>query len=160
MTMATSAVTSDSRSLLIELPSDRARRDGVLRHTSPAAPCLSLAQSLEYAHTRPDVSIAADRTYRYVLGSYRRQRGQTPAASTTASAHGMPDSPGTSSPDKRTTHRARLPDAALGRSFRWSFRHVLLPTTSPYHLDGVSDMTSENSTLQHGTDGRGSTSNP
>jgi hypothetical protein len=61
-----------------------------LRHRSPAAPCRPLAQSLEYAHTRPDVSIAADRTYRYVLGSYRRQRGQTPAASMTRRATGCP----------------------------------------------------------------------
>jgi hypothetical protein len=31
-----------------------------LGHTSPAAPCLSLAQSLEYAHTMQDVSIPAN----------------------------------------------------------------------------------------------------
>jgi hypothetical protein len=64
-------------------------------HTSPAAPCLSLAQSLEYAHTRPDVSIAADSTYRDVLGSYRRQRSRAPAAWMTASGDGMPTGTGT-----------------------------------------------------------------
>jgi hypothetical protein len=42
-----------------------------LRHTSPAAPCLSLAQSLEYAHTVPHVSIAAHSTYRDALDSTR-----------------------------------------------------------------------------------------
>ena len=46
------------------------------------------------------------------------------------------------------------------RSFRWSFRQVSLPTTSPYQLDTQPDLTSENGTLQHGMDGGGSTSNP
>jgi hypothetical protein len=33
-------------------------------------------------------------------------------------------------------------------------------TTSPCQLDTPPDLTSENGTLQHGTDGRGSTPNP
>jgi hypothetical protein len=43
-----------------------------LRHTSPAAPCLFLAQSLEYAHTVLDVSIAAHSTYGDALDSMCR----------------------------------------------------------------------------------------
>jgi hypothetical protein len=43
-----------------------------LRHTNPVAPCLFLAQSLEYAHTVLDVSIAAHSTYRDALDSMCR----------------------------------------------------------------------------------------
>src|SRR5215207_10593577 len=59
MTMAAIAAASDSKSLLIELlPTVRATVP--LRHPSPAARYLSLAQSQEYAHTAGDLSRRAD----------------------------------------------------------------------------------------------------
>jgi hypothetical protein len=59
--MATNAATSDSTSLLIKLPFRIVRAAMVpLQHASPAAPYLSLAQSLEYAHTMQDVSMPAN----------------------------------------------------------------------------------------------------
>ena len=46
------------------------------------------------------------------------------------------------------------------RSFRWSFRHTLRRVTGPHQLDVSPDLSSTDTTKQHGMDGRGSTSNP
>src|SRR5215207_10127510 len=64
MTMITSAATSASRSLLIEPLLPTARCDGAVPARGPAALVPFLAQSLEYAHTVGDVSIAAGGTHR------------------------------------------------------------------------------------------------
>jgi hypothetical protein len=45
-------------------------------------------------------------------------------------------------------------------SFHWSFHQAPKRITEPYWLDGTPDLSSEDETLRHGMDGRGSTSNP
>ena len=63
MTMATSAAASASSSLLIEPPSEPRTAMAPIQHADPRCPrALSLAQSLEYAHTVWNVSIAAGGT--------------------------------------------------------------------------------------------------
>ena len=42
----------------------------------------------------------------------------------------------------------------------WSFRHTSHGMTGLYQLDGASDLTDKDDTLQDAMDGRGSTSNP
>ena len=49
---------------------------------------------------------------------------------------------------------------ATAQSFHWSFRQAQHHMAGPYHLDGRPDLNSENGTLRHGVDRRGSTSNP
>ena len=46
------------------------------------------------------------------------------------------------------------------RSFRWSFRHTSLTTTSPYQLDDASNLTCKDGTERDLLDGREPTSNP
>jgi hypothetical protein len=110
-----------------------------LRHTSPAAPCLSRAQSLEYAHTVPDVSIAADSADQDALDSL----------------HSSVEKAG-----DRLIATGEHSQAVRGGSFPWSFRQASHDRTEPHHPDDPPDLTGQDGTLRDAMDGRGSTSNP